>query len=322
MRNLLWTGNPFFPLFDGVFNPQNPYEASTLHPFVTRKLIYKENLAEILLVPLRIFWQGQDDVPALFDGRLNPGLLLLPLGLLLRSSKNHGSRSFELRLWFIFALLFILVAFFTRDMRVRYLAPALPPLVILATFGLHGLMARCQRMPSVRAGKTGQIAILVGVGGMLLMNAGYVAGLFTKVAPLDYLGGKVTRAAYIQHFRPEYAAVQAANQHLQGEDRVLCLFLGNRRYYLQSPSTFWDWPQFLTAVQTAADPRAMADRLRSQGITHVLMGEDRVDSWATRTMSDADRHKIKGLRNDYMEILFEKGGYSLYRLKAAPAGKG
>ncbi len=318
LRNLLWTGNPFFPLFDALFNPQDPFVETTLHPFAIRRLVYQETLGEIILVPLRIFWQGQDDMPALFDGRLNPGLLLLPLGILLRPGRSAGPLTFERRLWFIFALLFILIVLFTRDMRIRYIAPALPPLVILAIFGLHGLLDRIGRMSSPLAAKTGRITTLAVFAALLLMNAGYMAGLFVKVAPAAYLQGEMTREAYIERFRPEYAAIQFANRNMQPDERVLCLFLGNRRYYLEAPNTFWEWPQFQRAVEGVPHPQTLVDRLRVLGITHVLMGKDMLQGWAARTMTDPDRRKIQALLADYLDLLFEKGGYSLYRLKEGP----
>ncbi len=318
LRNLLWTGNPFFPLFDAVFNAQDPYVESKLHPFAIRKLLYGESLWEILGVPLRIFWQGQDDVPALFDGRLNPGLLLLPLGLLLAKPKGTARR-FELKLWLSFASLFILIVFFSRDMRIRYMAPALPPLIILSTYGLSALFDRCRRVRATARRRACRIAIMAGLSGIFALNGFYAAKLFAQVAPLPYIRGEVSRSAYIEKYRPEYAAIQFANQHLQTGDRVLCIFLGNRRYYLRRPNLFLEWSRFKPLVEQARHPEALADTLRTRGITHVLVSVRMMETWAARTMQAADRARLKAFWSDYLEKQFEKGGYSVYRLKGPPS---
>ena len=45
-----------------------------------RKLLYGEDLWYILLIPLRIFWEGQDGSHRYFDGLLNPlYLIFIPL---------------------------------------------------------------------------------------------------------------------------------------------------------------------------------------------------------------------------------------------------
>ncbi|MDZ7597857.1 MAG: glycosyltransferase family 39 protein [Desulfobacterales bacterium] len=79
IRNLIWTGNPLYPLYDGLFNPGGSGHGSSLGPWAIRKLVYGETWWETLLIPLRVFFQGQDDLPQLFDGRLNPLLLILPI---------------------------------------------------------------------------------------------------------------------------------------------------------------------------------------------------------------------------------------------------
>ena len=46
-----------------------------------RSLAYQEQWWEIALLPIRIFFQGQDNDPQHFDGRLNPLLFVFPFFL-------------------------------------------------------------------------------------------------------------------------------------------------------------------------------------------------------------------------------------------------
>ncbi|RPJ14531.1 MAG: phospholipid carrier-dependent glycosyltransferase, partial [Deltaproteobacteria bacterium] len=95
VRNFIWTRNPVYPLYSSVFNPiekktdigsaeaADDSSETGMNHFLVRKLVFKESLIETLSIPIRIFFQGEDNNPKYFDGRLNPYLLLFPLfGLL------------------------------------------------------------------------------------------------------------------------------------------------------------------------------------------------------------------------------------------------
>ncbi len=96
IRNMIWTHNPVYPLYNSWFNPQEKTMAvddgdtsqdtaspasgrkrKPLSPFLKRKLLYNETFWQAMAVPVRIFFQGKDDDPRLFDGKLNPYLLIL-----------------------------------------------------------------------------------------------------------------------------------------------------------------------------------------------------------------------------------------------------
>ncbi len=102
IRNYVWKGNPIYPLYQNFFNPQRsisvdtkednskargsyaepqqtpPNPSTPWRSFAIRKVIYGEAWWEIALIPVRIFFQGQDDNPKYFDGKLSPFLFLLP----------------------------------------------------------------------------------------------------------------------------------------------------------------------------------------------------------------------------------------------------
>jgi hypothetical protein len=289
VRNFLWTGNPLYPLYDTVFNPQNPYIESGLNPFAMRRLVYGETLWQTLLVPIRIFFQGQDDVPALFDGRLNPFLLPLAVIGLFESKRQLQGMQFEKSVWGGFALLFILIVFFTRDMRIRYIAPAIPPLVILSVFGIRNVYSwvRCGSNSVVRQGL--QIAATFGVVLMLTLNALYIYQKWESVRPLEYIGGQVDRGAYITRHRPEYPLVRYANQHLMEGDRILCVFLGNRRYYFEIDTLFYEWSQFKNLVVRASDAQALTDAMTQKGLTHVMVGMEGLRYWSHQNLTTKDQ---------------------------------
>ncbi len=89
------------------------------------------------MIPVRIFFEGQDNLPQYFDGKLNPFLFFLPFFAFLSFKKNTPMIKAEKKILLAFAVLYLLFAFFKTDMRIRYIAPIIPPLVILAMYGLH-----------------------------------------------------------------------------------------------------------------------------------------------------------------------------------------
>ncbi len=263
IRNYLWTHNPLFPLYDTVFNPESPYPAIPLKPFVERRLVYDEAWPQIALIPIRIFFQGQDNSPQYFDGRLNPFLLLLPLLAFRRLASHPPVQVLERKLLAAFAVGYILYAFFTKDMRVRYIAPALPALVVLAMFGLRNLYDLAHACASRKA-RLGVTTLIHGAMVlMIVLNGHYMIEQFQSVAPLNYITGQVDRGTYIQKYRPEYAALQYVNRHLPQDARLLAIFLGRRSYYCDRDMVF-GIEQLKDITQAAQSPEeirhAMAQR--------------------------------------------------------------
>ena len=105
--------------------------------FAIRRIIFKESWAEIAAIPIRIFFQGQDDKPKYFDGKLNPFLLILPIFAFFPRSEETSQAKIEKNLLLAFIILFLLISFFKTSIRIRYIVPILPPLIILSTIGLR-----------------------------------------------------------------------------------------------------------------------------------------------------------------------------------------
>ena len=156
IRNAAWTGNPIYPLYNRYFNLQQTvaddvdevpaeirkragYQVGHWNHFAIRRMMFKESWAEIALIPVRIFFQGRDNLPQFFDGKLNPFLLILPLMAFLPVNRLTGRQKWDLKLLAVFVGLFMLIAFLRTSIRIRYIAPVIPPLVILSAFGCYRL---------------------------------------------------------------------------------------------------------------------------------------------------------------------------------------
>ena len=180
IRNYLWTNNPFYPMFDGFFNPTKATEVvndehinSLKGAFATRKVLYGESFLNILILPIRIFFQGMDDSPQYFDGRLNPFLLLLAPFAFFKSKTIPYSNCLELNTLFFFSVLYILFAFNISVLRIRYLAPIVPALVILSVYGLANISIFTQRKVSFNLFSKVLVSITVYL--MMYLNISYIA---------------------------------------------------------------------------------------------------------------------------------------------------
>ena len=324
IRNFIWTRNPVYPLYSSVFTPiekksdiGSPEAADDsaetgMNHFVARKLVFKESLIETLSIPIRIFFQGEDDNPKYFDGRLNPYLLLFPFFSLLGFRRLPRKLQNESMALAGFAVLYLLFAFFQTDMRIRYVAPIIPPLVILAVIGISDLSEYVKGHSSSVFSKCGMGVLVVGVALFLVPNLQYAMEQFRIVEPLRYLSGDISRDDYIQKFRPEYAAMRYINRHLPPDARVLGVFLGNRRYYCDRDLIFDGTLE--AGIRSAASAEALATMLREKGFTHVIIRYDLFDKFILSRLSADRLNLFQAFIKNHTKSLFSEDGHILFEL--------
>jgi hypothetical protein len=322
IRNFIWTGNPIFPLYGSVFNHEPVSEKtmtgsilekrSSMSHIKIRRQIYGESWWEIALIPLRVFFQGKDDDPKYFDGKTNPFLLLLPIFAFVGTKNQTRRENTEKMVMLFFSVLFFLFAFAQRDIRVRYFAPILPSLVILAMFGLHNIRTRL--LGSVRRLSEGfkTIVVFMIIGGMLSLNSAYLIYRFKADQPMAYLTGKITRGDYIQKYRPEYASLLHANQHLSKNSRILGLFIGDRGYYSDIDISFEKEiiQQVAGKAFSAAD---ILERLHERRFTHLLVNYSLFNLWVSQ-FSLHEKQMLKDFFDECVVTEFSKDGHGLLRL--------
>ena len=337
IRNYHWKQNPVYPLYNKLFNPPRNLPAETLDgntdladpgnqpqisgksstrwgPFALRKVIYNESWWQIASIPARIFFQGQDDNPKYFDGRLNPFLFLLPLFAFFQLKSDPPAIRTAKKIFGFFTILFILYAFLQTDIRIRYIAPTIPPLVILAVYGLKNLTAlatdRWARAPGWLV--PGCMVLLVTL--MLSVNAAYIIKQFETVDPFSYMGGKIGRNEYIARYRPEYRAFQYANRNLSDDVKVLALFLGNRSYYVDRELIFGD-NLFKKIVKKSNSPAIIRAEIQRLGFTHLLIRYDIFNRWAGVQFNDKEKKRLSLFLDRNLKQLFSQSGYGLFQLK-------
>ncbi len=331
IRNASLTGNPIYPLLQGVFghrvtdaanadsdaivhasvvvDEQLRNQPKSMSPLLIRKLVYEESLPYTLLIPVRIFYEGQDNDPKYFDGRLNLLLLLLPLALFFMTRRVRFEQK-ELPLFAAYVVLVVVLTFLTKDMRARWISAIVPPLVVLSVYSLYllnELMAQRYPVKSAVHPATVVIAAL-----FFLPNLVYSLDLYRKIDPLPVISGQVSRDAYISEHRPEYAVISAANATVPDDGKVLGLFIGKRRYFFDVDAIVLN-EVFTTIAESTASPADIAGRLRALGYTHIVTNNHLFGEWMNRT-DEATRQRVGDFAAQHVNELRAVGIYGLYEI--------
>lgn len=332
IRNYRWTGNPVYPLFNSAFQltearSEDPKANGTIRSitldksirkvsfFELRRVSYNESILDIALIPVRIFFQGEDGNPKLFDGKMSPILIIFPLlGLLIKRIRKHP-RDFEYSLLLVYSILLILFVFFRRDMRIRYIAPAIPPLVILSIMGIHGTL---QWAEDKLAGKRAKyrIKVLIGLSLSILFwpNVAYLSDQFQFVRPIEYLRGNIGRDQYISIFWKEYPILQHANKALPENAVLLSFFIGGRSYYSDREMRFYEeW--FSDKVLKSESIEELCCTLSRHGLTHILLRKDLFARWLGDNFNDKQKEFIEAFFQTYTVFIMDNSAYSLFEIK-------
>jgi 4-amino-4-deoxy-L-arabinose transferase-like glycosyltransferase len=338
IRNYIWKANPIYPLYNQVFNPPiavppdaqagdqslepaadagsrqtSAAKSTRWSPFAIRKVLYGESWWEIALIPFRIFFQGQDDNPKYFDGRLNPFLFFLPFLAFIHLNKNSASIRTEKIILIFFTVLLVLYAFSMTVIRIRYVAPIIPPLVVLAIFGLHQLAVMFEKRCLLSSGKLARALVVLIMGIMLGFNTTYLTKQFTIVEPFNFINGNLSREAYIVKYRPEYSIYQYANRNLPDSVKILGLFLGRRLYYSDREVVF-GVSEFKEITQRSDSELVLLKDLRDKGFTHLIVRFDLFNPWANKQFNEAKKKLLNLFFVEHTRPILKKDGYGLFEL--------
>ncbi len=208
-----------------------------------------------------------------------------------------------------FALFYFLYAFFLTDLRIRYILPIVPPLVILLVYGVHNVYLRIVH-PSFLFG---------GVILLSTLNGVYLWNYFQVVSPLEYVTGKESKETYLSRVLPEYPAIQYINQNLPSNAKIYFLFMGRRVYYCQR-DYFHDngeYPSFfLRIMRESRDEGEVTVRVHQKGITHLLVRLDLFLRFLNDNLTTPQKEMLVRFQARHLALLYEGGGYGVYEVKS------
>jgi len=326
IRNYNWKGNPIYPLYNLVFNPPKEVKQKASQQGATvrkkigifdyRSTMYKETGWQIALLPVRIFFQGKDDEPKYFDGRLNPFLLILPLFAFFRLKDEPEYLRREKKIFLAFSVLFFSFALFTAVLRIRYISPFIPPLIVLSVFGLLNLFKIVQRISSQVFRKTFICLVLFAPCFAIALNAGYIINQFKVVDPVPFITGRISRDDYIRKYIPEYPALLYINSNVEIGSKILFIFTGKRGYYCDRDYLIDNSMGIMKGcISRAERPEDISEGLKKQGITHMLVGYKLFDEWLTNNFSEGKKILTQTFFKEHLEFLYGENGFGVSALK-------
>jgi hypothetical protein len=124
----------------------------------------------------------------------------------------------------------------------------------------------------------------------------------------------VSRDAYIEKYRPEYAVYQFANRRLPGNSKLLALFLGNRRYYCDREVIF-GVKEFQESVNRFDSADILRMELKERGYTHIIIRFDLFNWWAGKQFGDSKNEMLREFFAAYLEPVLSQNGYGLFTLR-------
>jgi hypothetical protein len=306
VKNWRQTGNPFHPFFPGWLGAKAGMGVEVANftgigIFDKRELLYGENVWQIIALPVRLFFFGQDDNPQFFDGVLTPILiLLLPWAF-------GGKWSEDKKLLAAFSLLTLLYGIFLVDLRVRYVLSIVPPLVILLVYAVFNIYTRIKRPAILFAG----LAICAAWHGVFLWK--YVVA----AAPWSYVLGTESREHYLSRMLPEYPAFNYINRETPANAKIYLLFIGRRAYYCER-EYFHDGgelPGFLLgAIRNAKTTEQLAHSLRQKQITHLMVREDLLTGFLSNNITPEQARLWNEFAAKHLRLNFRQQSHAVYQL--------
>lgn len=332
LKNYLLTGNPFYPLFASFFKSlfhkpmgeivyqQAAEQTRRLSFFKLREIVHGETFWETLLIPLRMFFQGDDNSYRYFQGVLNP--VLIVFGPFIMLNRRYARDKF---LFVIFTVFFITVSYFTTRQQVRYILPTLPFLAIIAVMGLKDLTDRLKSETLFHSLKShnkikssARILLLAVVVMLLSMNMLYLKNRLNIIKPLPYVLKRETRNDFLKRHLLHYDAVHFINSHLPDDAVIYQFFLGRRGYYLDR--SYQNEPSFgmntlKRLVDSSGGRKKFQQSVGSMGATHVLMRTVLVDNYLRDNFSQAEIIRFMKLIEQYWKRIYEHNGHAVFEIR-------
>jgi hypothetical protein len=306
IKNWWQTGNPLFPFFASLFAAKGGATSvaagsAGMGIFEKRELFYGENFWQIVALPLRIFIFGRDDNPQYFDGVLTPVLiLLLPWAF---KGKWLDDKKFIAG----FALLLLVYGLFLVEMRIRYILPIVPMLVILLVYGVFNVYLRIKK-PAL---------LFAGLLGFAVWHGTYLWKYFAQARAIGYLSGEVSRTEYLLRSLAEYPGFNYVNRETPANAKIYLLFIGRRAYYCDRDYFHdgGDLPDYLLgAIRSAKNAEQIEHALRQKQITYLMAREDLLASFLSNNLTSDQA----GIWNDFaankITVNFRDRGYAVYQL--------
>ena len=307
-RAWYFTGNPVFPLANGLF--RSPYFPPAMDA-AAKAMYANEGVGRSLQALVLLPWTVTVH-PGPFRG--TPGALLLP-GAILAILRL---RNLQVRYAFVLAGLYFYTWAMTAQ-EIRYLLPLVPLLSFMAASGILGGDA-ADAKPERRRLPIRPLAMLA----ILLASLMALPPIYPTwvhdwtywhgyLSPVRFLTGKQTAQEYLSRDVPSIYVYDYVNANLRATDRVL-LLNDSAQFYSRIPTLYSFTVEGERILQETTEEGVMR-RLKESGISHVLLNYNGVAPLSgVEPRQGVYFFLSPGFRERHLGTIFSRNNVTLYRV--------
>jgi 4-amino-4-deoxy-L-arabinose transferase-like glycosyltransferase len=263
LKNLLWRGNPIYPLLFSAPPGWSPTRREVWMSFV-QGFGTGTSAWDALLSPANLYLRHE--LYATSFGSIEFPSLLFPLVIFYPFTRKRSEMT-----GFLVISMIQFVAWTVGSQVNRYLLPIYPLLSLLVSHVLIDFESR-ERWKRLGFVLSRGLAL-----SMLGVTLAYSLLYFIEIKPLPVITGQEARQDFLRRIIGDYAALEYIQSRLPADSRVLMMWDGRGYYCDQRCIPDTDHSQWTDLVVQNGQVDLMAAALLQQGITHLLLGVEDAD---------------------------------------------
>ncbi len=306
IRDFLWTGNPIFPFYNGVFHSSEWYPDNMFFNFSSYG--NQDGIIGFIRLPYDLIVYGGkylEDIPS------NP-ITFLPLMFFpwFYFASTSEEKKVIPSIYAILGIYFVL--WFVIGQDIRYLLPIVPLMTILAAKNLldawNFLKQTLPGKPAVIARNLGILVYFICIG---VLDTSFNTSL-PEHFPIKYALGLESKDEYLNGSIGVYDSLQFLNALDQPNTKVLSI--GNEyRSYCNMDLYTWQtsYPARLLVYHTS-DAQSLYASLTQQGFKYILLNETTVISDTQLTTQPIVSAEFL---DNYTALISNLGNFRIYQIK-------
>lgn len=298
-KNYLLTGSPMYPFLTNIFPTKNPFAFENVSHFAFRKYFFAENLLQILLTPIMVFFYGVENNIQYFDGVLNPFFVIVPI-IAIFAMKDK-----MITVLFLFGWLYNYFVLFLEPVSARFLLPSVPIFAYISGQYLSSLNLSDKKL------------LLIFLP-FLIFNLYFGSKHIIDKDKWQYLFGKISKDEFLERKCPDYKSIKFINQNTPKDSKIFYLFSGQRTYYLERDfiyDSFNDGRLLKRLFDGSVDENIFLQRLKEQGITHLFIRKDLFEQFLAENFSSEELIILNKFFKNYAKLIFQDGVFFVVELR-------
>jgi hypothetical protein len=308
LRNVILTGNPFFPIFWDLFPTHGfrwDFERTNLYNiFLTRYGGIEKGFWDYVLAPIKVFLFARINEPELYDGKLGFYYLLAFPTVLFWKKLPSGIH------YLLGFIAIYMIYWSTTSQQARFLLVVLPVLTLL--------MGYCLQEATVLfpGGKTIKPILFSGLLITVMMNVYDISSVVKHEKYLDYSLGQISKEDYLKSKLNYYGMYQYINENLPNDSYLFLVMTGNQGFYLERPyfsDSVFEGHTLKRILNNSESTYEVLEYLRQRGWSHLLIRPDFFAKDIVQSNNKLQEHFVD-LLNKKLELLKISGPYWLLKI--------